>query len=48
MISVKCYRCDCELCAPGALLFSPPDDDGVCEKFHLCRACYVNLMERFL
>jgi len=36
-----CDRCREPLEAPGALLFSPPNQHGECTKFHLCRdVCY--------
>ena len=36
-----CHATQTEL---GALLFSPPDADGLCRKMHVCARCYLNLI----
>lgn len=46
-ISPKCDRCGKELDQPGGLLFSPPDDNGMARKYHLCKACFA-LIEKDL
>lgn len=47
MIDVRCFACQKDLDAPGALLFSPPDQSDACTKFHLCGACFVRMVETF-
>jgi len=37
---VRCNWCLAILTEPGALLFTPPDNEGTCTKLHLCRECY--------
>lgn len=37
---VICDCCEQELGEPGALLFSPPEQD-LCVKMHICRGCYA-------
>lgn len=39
-LHVECARCDEELNEPGAILFGPPDSDGLLYKRHLCSTCY--------
>jgi hypothetical protein len=39
---------DCDYCGraqaqPGALVFSPPDGDGTCDKRHCCTGCFAKL-----
>ena len=36
-LTIKCDKCLKELEEPGALVFSPPSDDGRVEKLHLCQ-----------
>lgn len=44
MLELRCDRCGDELNQPGALLFSPPRDDGwLVEKYHLCVECYAKI-----
>ena len=41
MLELKCDICGRDLAAPGALVFSPPTDDGwLVEKFHVCADCW--------
>jgi hypothetical protein len=41
MLELKCDICGHELAAPGALVFSPPADDGwLVEKYHVCADCW--------
>ncbi len=40
MIKVQCVMCLKELEKPGGLIFSPPDDDSMVEKSHICQQCY--------
>lgn len=41
-MSIKpvCSRCDKELKEFGGILLSPPDDDDMVKKMHLCKSCY--------
>lgn len=39
-LSNICNKCKTEVGDSGATLISPPDEDGVSIKFHLCRSCY--------
>jgi hypothetical protein len=39
-IQPKCDKCKKELEEFGAVLLSPPDNNGLVKKFHLCRECY--------
>lgn len=41
MIKIDCYVCHQTLTEPGALLFSPPDENGVCVKHHFCVKCWT-------
>ena len=41
---VRCNWCFVILEQPGALVFTPPDLAGQCEKIHVCVDCY----ERFI
>lgn len=38
-ISPSCNSCQQELTEPGALVFSPPDEN-ITTKFHLCVSCW--------
>ena len=40
-----CDRCKKELIAFGAILLSPPNKDGHCKKFHLCKKCYERIKD---
>lgn len=40
-----CNICKDQLRVPGALLFSPPEKDGRCQKWHLCAACFMVALE---
>jgi len=50
-ISVVCSHCRKELNRPGALVFSPPDNDYISKsdnfdnvkKFHICSDCWTDL-----
>ena len=42
-----CDRCNKELKAFGALLFSPPDKKSMVKKFHVCVPCYKELVKEF-
>jgi len=47
MISPKCDICKEELNEYGALMFSPPDEEGNVKKFHICKNCYVKNFKIF-
>lgn len=42
-----CSGCGEYLDHPGALLFSPPDEDGKCDKLHVCRDCFALVIAPF-
>lgn len=42
MIKVVCNQCKEELRETGALIFNPPDDEGGCKKYHICRECWAH------
>jgi hypothetical protein len=42
-----CDKCKKELDDFGGILFSPPDENNKVEKFHLCRACYEEIICSF-
>lgn len=48
MIDVKCSVCGEDLYEPGGLVFSPPDNKGICKKNHLCKKCYDTVSRIFL
>lgn len=37
---IYCSDCENQIKTPAALLFSPPDKNNECKKFHLCEDCY--------
>lgn len=43
-ITPKCDMCGKELDEYGAILLSPPNDN-MSEKFHICKACYSQLIK---
>ena len=47
MIKPKCDICKKELNDLGALLFSPPNQEGKVDKKHICKECYEKLKEEF-
>lgn len=47
MLKINCDYCDKELTEPGALIFSPPDEDGRVWKFHKCVDCWVFYLEEW-
>lgn len=42
-ITPKCDKCKDELSDFGGILLSPPDDENMVRKFHLCRKCYEEI-----
>jgi hypothetical protein len=46
-IKPTCDTCGQELTDFGAILLSPPDDNQQVRKFHLCKACYQDIVEAF-
>ncbi|KND51679.1 MAG: hypothetical protein ABA06_00265 [Parcubacteria bacterium C7867-001] len=42
-IAPHCDFCKTELTDFGGLLFSPPDENGMAKKMHLCKACYERI-----
>jgi hypothetical protein len=54
-LKIKCYGCNKELSQPGALLFSPPEEqfpdenkgigyELVTKKYHICVECYPKII----
>ena len=43
-LEIRCSSCNRRLFMPGALVFSPPDEDGMCIKYHLCEDCWYPFM----
>lgn len=41
-----CDFCKKELKEFGALLFSPPDSHSKVKKFHLCKECYKEVIQK--
>ena len=41
---VRCNWCLAILTEPGALVFTPPDEVGRCNKVHVCVGCYARVM----
>lgn len=39
----SCDKCGDELNEFGAILLSPPDNENMVKKAHLCKACYQEL-----
>jgi len=49
MLNLKCDICGKLITESGALLFSPPIDEKFrVEKFHICKFCYKNKLQRIL
>lgn len=48
MIRITCSRCNADLKDPGALIFSPPNQQGTVVKIHLCIDCWKDLTYQFL
>jgi len=48
-MSIKpiCDKCKKELTTFGGILFSPPNEEGMVRKWHICKPCY-ELMEKEL
>jgi hypothetical protein len=45
MLELKCDMCGRELAAPGALVFSPPVNEGwLVEKYHVCADCWPEVV----
>ena len=40
---IICDKCLEILRDYGALVFSPPDDDGKTDKLHICKSCWEKL-----
>lgn len=43
MIKPVCVVCDKELKKFGAILLSPPNEDNLVEKFHICVSCFEEI-----
>jgi len=46
MICPKCCRCKKELDDYGAILLSPPDHEDKCDKYHICKVCFMLVWEK--
>ena len=44
-IKPKCDKCGKELEEFGGILLSPPNDDNLVKKFHLCQECYNAILK---
>jgi len=42
-IKIKCDICGEELLELGALLFSPPNKNKLCNKYHICNNCFKDI-----
>jgi hypothetical protein len=47
-IAPKCDKCGEELTEFGGTLLSPPDENGLVRKFHLCKDCYRILVKEMM
>jgi len=45
MLNIKCDKCKKEIDEKGAILWSPPNNDEMCKKIHLCTKCYKIVMK---
>jgi len=45
-MEIICDICRKEIVKPGALMFSPPDKNGFCQKFHICTECFDRWLEK--
>jgi len=39
-LKLVCEYCGLPITKPGALLFSPPNNRGICKKVHICVKCF--------
>jgi len=39
----KCDMCRAELIEFGAILLSPPDEQGMVKKYHVCKKCFESI-----
>jgi hypothetical protein len=46
-IQPVCNKCKKELTDFGGILLSPPNNDNEVKKYHLCKACYADIIESF-
>jgi hypothetical protein len=44
-INPACDKCKKELTEFGAILLSPPDKDNKVVKFHICKDCYIIILQ---
>lgn|GEM_PF-2027420 len=40
-----CDKCKKELIKFSGILFSPPDESNTVKKFHICKACYADIVK---
>jgi hypothetical protein len=45
-IKPKCDMCHNELKDFGGILLSPPDKKDKVRKFHLCKNCYIEILNK--
>lgn len=38
-LEIRCDCCHKYITTPGGLFFSPPDEDGMTRKLHVCVSC---------
>ena len=42
-MKILCNCCNEELTEQGGLLFSPPDENGILKKYHICVNCFAKI-----
>ena len=46
-ISPRCDKRSKELVDFGGILLSPPDENDMVRKYHLCKSCYAEIVAQF-
>ncbi len=46
-LSPKCDKCTDELVDFGGILLSPPNENDMVRKYHLCKSCYAEIVASF-
>jgi hypothetical protein len=47
-ITPLCDKCKKELTDFGAILLSPPNNDSMVRRFHICKECYEKMKENII
>ena len=45
---IFCVACKKELISSEAILLSPSDEQGKVKKYHICKGCYKNIINKIL